>query len=223
MKSDVELKHDVLAALDWDPSVDEEDIGVTVDAGIVTLSGHVSSHAQKWAAVDTTCLIEGVRGVADEIDVRLAESDERTDSDIARAAADSFTWNIDIPEHKLQIRVESGEVTVEGEVDNHYQREAVDATLLSLKGVRNINNMITLVQKSVPEEIAQKIQEAFIRHARLDANRVDVETFSGLAILRGEVSSWAERRDAEEVAWSSPGISLVENYIEVQPELHTQS
>jgi len=217
MNKDAELKSNVLAALDWKQGIDEEDIGVTVHNGIVTLSGHIASYSQKWAAVDATGDVRGVRGIVDEINVHLQGSSLSTDEEIARATADAFRWNPYIPESKIKIRVHDGEVTVDGIVDAHYQRNAVATTLLRITGIRAVNNLIELTPQTTPSEIAGKIKDAFVRHARLDAERIEVETLKGTVILRGEVSSWAERRDAEEAAWASPGISWVENHIEVLP------
>lgn len=179
MRTDAELKSDILAALDWKPGVDEEDIGVTVHDGIVTLSGHVSSYTQKWAAVNATGEVLGVRGVADEINVHLNGYGRWTDGEIARAAADAFKWNPYIPEANIKIRVQDGEVTLNGVVEAYYQRDAVATALLRITGVRMVHNLIEIAPKTTPTVVAGKIQDAFIRHARLDANRIEVETFAG--------------------------------------------
>lgn len=213
MKTDSDLREDVLEELEWEPSVDERRIGVAVSDGIVTLSGEVTSFAEKWNAERAVERVEGVRGIANEIEVRLAG--ERSDTDIAKAAADALDWNSLVPSGAVTVRVENGWVTLRGEVEHDYQRRAAERAVRYLEGVRGVTNLITVTPKVEPTDIKREIQRTFQRQATVDAENVSVEVNGSEVVLRGKVRSWAERYEAERAAWSAPGVTSVRNYITV--------
>jgi osmotically-inducible protein OsmY len=213
MKTDSDLREDVLEELEWEPSVDERRIGVAVSDGIVTLSGEVTSFAEKWNAERAVERVEGVRGIANEVEVRLAG--ERSDTDIAKAAADALDWNSLVPSGAVTVRVENGWVTLRGEVEHDYQRRAAERAVRYLEGVRGVTNLITVTPRVEPTDIKREIQRTFQRQATVDAENVSVEVNGSEVVLRGKVRSWAERYEAERAAWSAPGVTSVRNYITV--------
>jgi osmotically-inducible protein OsmY len=215
MKADDELRRDVEQALEWDPSVDERRIGVSVIEGIVTLSGDVGSYVEKWNAERTAERVQGVRGLANDLVVRTAA--ERSDTDIAKAAADSLKWNVVVPDDRVNVRVEKGWVTLTGKVTWDFQRRAAERAVRSLRGVRGITDEIIVAPRAEPEEVKQRIEQTLKREAALDANRITVQAFGGEVTLRGSVRSSVERHEAEKAAWAAPGVRTVHNYITVEP------
>lgn len=217
MKTDTELQRDVLDELQWDPSFDAAEIGISAKDGIITLSGQVANFAEKSAAVRTAKRVSGVKAVADNIEVRLPGLSERTDADIARAAVNVLEWNIFVPHDRITVIVHDGWITLEGTVDWHYQKAAAEHAVHSLMGVRGVTNTITVKPTVTPTEIKAEIEEAFRRNAAFDAQRITVETDGRKVILSGHVRSWLEREEADAAAWAAPGVYEVENRISVTP------
>ena len=215
MKTDMELKKDVLDELKWQPTVDAADIGVSVEDGVVTLRGEVSSIPQKWAAERAVKRVYGVKALAEEIEVNLPGSSQRNDTDIAQAAGNALKWNISVSQDRVKAKVQDGWITLTGEVDWWYQRRAAENAVHHLTGVKGVSNLITIKPKVKAFEVKDKIINAFKRNARLDAQKIQVETSGGRVILRGSVHSWAERDDAVDAAWAAPGVSAVESHIKV--------
>jgi osmotically-inducible protein OsmY len=213
MKTDVDLKSDVLAELEYEPGVKVEEIGVSVKDGIVTLNGAVSSYAEKLAAARAVKRVAGVRGLAEDLTVELPESARHTDSEIAAAALQAIGRVSIVPEGSVKVMVRQGSLTLEGTVDGWHQKTAAEEAVRHLAGVQGVTNFITLKPGPVPLNVKGAIEAAFERHALLDARRLQVETEGGKVVLRGDVRSFMERDEAERAASAAPGVTAVENRI----------
>ena len=217
MKTNRELESEVLDELEWEPSVKAAEIGVAVNDGVITLTGFVDSYAEKLATEDAVKRVTDVRGVANELVVRLPALRERTDTDIARAAVNALEWDVFVPFDSAKVTVENGWVTLDGEVERQFQRQAAEHAVCHLAGVKGVRNLISIKSKATAMEIQADIEKALKRSAEVDAKRISVETRgSGKVILRGSVRSFAERQEAGRVAWSAPGITDVDNQISVE-------
>ena len=214
MKNDAQLKSDVEEELRWEPSVHAEEIGVSIKNGVVELDGHVSSYYEKWAAERAALRVSSVKAVASEIRVELPSSATRTDEDIARAAKNHLEWNYSVPD-TIKIQVTDGWVTLKGAVEWQYQREEAERVVRPLLGVKGVFNEITVTPRVSAIDVKIKIESALKRDAETDAEHIKVETSDGRVTLRGTVSSWAERAEAERAAWAAPGVTKVEDLITV--------
>lgn len=213
-RTDQELQNSVLAELKWDARVQPNEIGVIVKDGVVTLTGWVDSYLKKWAAEEAALRVAGVKAVANDIEIRLAN--ERTDGDIAAAAAHALEWDASIPPDKVHATVAKGWVTLKGQVEWQYQSEEAENVVRRLAGVRGVTNLIVVKPRLKPEELKKKIEDALVRDAQIDADRIKVEIVGTKAILKGAVRAWAEKKEAERVAWSAPGITEVDNQISLE-------
>lgn len=217
MRTDTAIQKDIIDELKWEPSLQNEDIGVAVRDGVVTLAGFVESYASKWKAERVASRVKGVKAVANDLEVKLPTSSSRADPDIARAAVDALRWNILVPHDRIQVKVEKGWLTLEGDVDWHFQREEAERAVRNLTGVKGVSNLITVHARATPTDVKLKIKDALERGAEFDADRITVELEGNKAILRGTVRSFAEKRDAERAARNAPGITDVENDLVVEP------
>jgi osmotically-inducible protein OsmY len=218
MKSDNELRRDVERELEWEPAIDERRIGVSVMDGVVTLTGQVSTYAERWKAERAVERVAGVRGVANELEVRLIG--EHSDTEIARAAVDAFKWDTAVPANRIKVKVDDGWVTLTGDVRWDFQRRAAERAVRTLPGVKGIINLVNINPEVKPHHVKELIEATFRREAVLDARNIEVQVDGGEVTLRGTVRSWLERHEAEKAAWSAPGVTAVHNLIIVQAPVH---
>jgi osmotically-inducible protein OsmY len=215
MRTDADLKRDVTAELEWDPAVDATAIGVAVKDGIVTLTGHIDTFAQKHAAARVVRRVAGVKAIALELDVKLAPDHRRSDTDIATSAEHALRWNTLVPVDSIRLSVDHGWITVRGEVEWDYQRRAVEKAIRSLTGVVGISNETTLRVKPQAANLARKIEEALMRQAIREAKHIQINVDGASIKLTGKVHSWQEREAAQCVAWTAPGVRTVLNELTV--------
>lgn len=216
MKTDAVIKENVLDELQWQPNVDETEVGVTVDRGVVTLTGTVDSYTKKIAAEEAAKKVKGVKAVVENIEVKYGIEYKKTDKEIAKAALDALKWNSSVPDDKITLKVENGWIHLNGEVEWEYQRDAAKRTVQNLLGVRAVTNNITLKQTVKPTGIKEKISKAFERLADVDANNIEVIVEDHTVKLKGKVHSLAEKEEANKSALYTPGVYHVENELLVE-------
>jgi len=211
MKSDLQLKKEVSDELVWEPSIDAAAVGVEVNGGVVTLSGHLPSYAEKLAAERAAERVSGVRAVLVKLDVR--PTGVQSDEALATAARDALQWHVHVPADSVKLRVEKGWITLSGEVDWGYQRWLAESTISHLRGVIGVENHIKVRPSMVPLDIVGRIEAALRRHAEREARHITVSMEEGKVTLSGHVDSLAERKAALGAAWSAPGVSNVVDHM----------
>ncbi|MGV3609615.1 MAG: BON domain-containing protein [Fluviicola sp.] len=216
MKTDVEIQKNVMEELKWEPSIQASEIGVAVKNGVVTLSGTVNTYLEKTRAEQAALKVVGVKGLAEDIQINLPFNHQKTDTELAQAALDALRWNVYVPTDQIKIKAENGWITAKGTVEWAYEQNAVRDAIATIKGVKGISNLVKVTPKVDPENVKKKIADAFQRSALVDANHIRVENIGHKVVLGGKVSSYAEKREAEQVAWNVPGVATVENNIEVK-------
>jgi osmotically-inducible protein OsmY len=215
-RTDAQIQSDVLAELKWDARVMPNEIGVAVKDGVVTLTGWVDSYTKRWAAEDAAHRVRGVKAVANDIEVRLSSGAERNDTDIAAAAARALEWDAFVPIDKIDVTVSKGWVTLKGEVEWQYQKQDAERAVGRLAGVKGVTNLIVVKPRLTPSELKNKIEQALVRSAELDAKRITVDVVGSKVTLKGTVRSWAEKKEAERQAWLAPGVTSVDNRIMIE-------
>jgi len=219
-RTDTDLQKDIVAELNWEPSLRNDDVAVGVRDGVVTLAGFVDSFIDKWKAERAASKIKGVKAIANELEVKLPTTSSRPDPDIARAALDALNWDTSVPHDRIKVKVEKGWLTLEGDVDWYYQKEAAERAVRHLTGVKGVSNLIMLRVLPAPSDVKQRIKEALQRGAQVDAEHITVDIEGNQAILRGTVRSYAEMRDAERAARNAPGVTEVKNRLTVDPGVY---
>ena len=209
MKSDTQLQLDVLAELEWDPAVNAADIGVEVKDSVVTLAGHVSNYAEKLAAECAAQRVFGVKALAVEMDVRLFGLGLRSDGEIAHAVENVLQWMTVLPVDSVKVMVENGWITLSGEVEWQYQKQAATAGVRYLMGVRGVSDQITISPKFSLNTIESEIESALKRRALVNAPKISVKVKDNDVTLTGKVNTWAEHDLAWTCAWSTPGVRKV--------------
>ena len=215
--TDKELNQHVQSALDWEPSLDASDIGVSVDQGVATLRGNVGSYVEKITAERVALRVYGVKAVANDLAVHLASVYERTDTEVAQAVVAALKWNTMVPNERVSVTVTNGWIALNGTLDWQYQKDAAARAVRDLTAVKGVTNNITVQPRVKTMDVRDKIDAAFRRSAEIDARRVNVTAQDGKVILSGNVHSWAERQEAERAAWAAPGVTQVEDRLAVVP------
>lgn len=215
MKTDAQIKEDVLAALKWSTDVKAEHIGVTVHNGAVTLSGHVPTYWQKRAAKEAAKAVAEVKAVVDDVNVRLGGEMRLSDEGLAERIANVLKWNVSNKAQAVIAEVKDGTVTLTGQVDWQAQRLNIQQNVGHVAGVVNVINLITIRQRAAAGDIKQQIKEALERHADIEASSIAVEAANGVVTLSGTAESLAELDRIEDAAWDAPGVSKVVNNVRV--------
>jgi osmotically-inducible protein OsmY len=214
--SDEEIRNNVLEQFKWDARFKPTEIGVTANAGVITLVGTVDGYTKKWAAEEAALRIRGVKAVANELEVGLPELHRRSDADIARDAMLALTLAIDLPED-LKVSVDKGWLTLSGEVEWYYQKYEAETKVRDIKGVKNVSNQITVNPMAQPDQLKKLIEDALVRTAETDAENIEVEVNDSQVTLKGRVHSWYEKEEAKREAWLAPGVSEVVDRLEITP------
>ena len=217
-KSDTQIQSDVQNELRWDTRVNVTDVGVSAQSGVVTLSGTVDSWAKRYSAQQAAHRVSGVLDVANDIQVRLPGSLERSDADIAKAARQALEWDVRVPQEKIQMTVSKGVISLEGSVNYWSQRADAEEAVRYLAGVQAVNNMISVTPPKVsPADVRRSVGDSLSRQAQGEAKNIDIQITEGLVILTGSVHSWAERQAAVSAAGATPGVRSVEDHLRVEP------
>lgn len=213
--TDLRLQQSVLDELSWDPAVNQAHIGITTRDGVVTLTGHVGSYAEKCAAENAVGRVAGVKAIAQDLEVRYSHSVGHGDEDIASQAINVLSWDLNVPKDKVKVKVDKGWVTLTGQVNWFYQKSAAEADVHKLLGVMGVSNQISILPGVKAFDIQQKIKAAFERNAEFEATHVVVTTDGSKVTLSGRVDSYYERTLAENTAWSAPGVTHVNDQMTV--------
>jgi osmotically-inducible protein OsmY len=209
MKTDSQIKQDVLSELKWDAEIDESKVGIAVSSGAVTMTGHVPTYRQKMAALQATKRVAGVLAIVNNVDVKLESQYRATDEGLAERIANVLRWNVSIPGQEIKAEVKNGIVTVSGNIEWWYQRNNIMRNLEHVSGVVNVIDALTLKPRTSPADVQKKIKDALLRHADIEAAKIGVTYANGVVTLSGTVESVEELDRVEGAAWAAPGVTSV--------------
>jgi osmotically-inducible protein OsmY len=212
---DTSLRQDIIDELEFEPSIDAAHIGVAVESGVVTLTGHVSTYAEKMKIESVVMRVKGVKGIAEEIEVRVAGANRTADDEIAKRAVNMLKWTTAIPEDSVKVKVQNGWVTLTGSLDWHYQKRAASESVENLSGVTGVSNQIEIKPRATASDVKKRIESALKRDAEIDASAIRVNVLDSKVTLEGRVNAWSDRQIAERAAWSVPGVVFVDDRITV--------
>jgi osmotically-inducible protein OsmY len=219
MRTDAQIQKDVIEEMKWEPAITSSEIGVSVSNGVVTLSGQVSTYSEKLHAEQAAKRIAGVKAIAEDIQVGISTGYSRTDNEIAQAVLNTLKWDTDIPDYQISVKVEDGQVKLEGEVEWEFQRQNARKVIENIAGIRSVINLIKVKPRVAPSDIQKKITAAFHRSATIDAQNIKAEVAGSKVTLKGRVRSISEKEDAVNAAWAAPGVFSVDNQLEIgEPE-----
>jgi osmotically-inducible protein OsmY len=213
---DKTLRQFIIDELDFEPSIDAANIGVAVEKGVVTLTGHVANYVEKLAAERAVKRVKGVKAIAQEIEVRFSNQPKRSDDEIAQRALDILTWSVQVPADSIQVKVEKGWITLTGAVEWQYQKQAAESAVRHLSGILGVSNMIEIEPHVAAADVHRKIMDSLKRNAEVEADSIRVVVDNGKVILEGKVKAWYERNLAERAAWSAPGVKAVEDRLSIR-------
>jgi osmotically-inducible protein OsmY len=211
-----ELRDRVEQELDFDPGIDTSGIGIAVNRGVVTLTGHVPSVWQKMSAERAAWRVKGVKAIAEELEVRLPQDKKLSDDAIAERAVNILAWSSSVPKDAVRVKVQDGWITLTGEVEWHFQRSAAEREIRRLSGVTGVVNSIELKPRVQPADVKQRIVDALKRHAEVEASKIKIDIENGTVSISGEVDDWNERRAVELAVWSAPGVRMVEDHVRIR-------
>jgi osmotically-inducible protein OsmY len=214
--SDLTLRQEVLDELEWEPSVDAAHIGVAAEKGVVTLTGHVSSYAEKVAAEKAVRRVKGVNAIAEEIEIRYPGAKQTADDQIAKRALDILAWQTFVPRDRVKVKVQDGWVTLSGEVEWYYQKSDAEESVRKLSGIMGVTNFITLKPRVEAGDVKKRIETALKRNAEVEANNIRVSVTGGKVTLEGKVDAWNEREMVERTVWAAPGVTAIDDRIVVR-------
>jgi len=220
MRTDQEIQQDVMAEIKWEPLLNSAEIGVAVKSGVVTLSGMVDTYTKKLLAEKAVKRVAGVKAVAQDLEVTIARSGQKNDTEIAEAALTALKWHSSILEQNIKLKVDNGWVTLEGEVEWEFLKESATDAVENIAGVRGVTNIIKIKPMVDPVDIKKKIRNAFHRSASVDSENITIETVDNKVILKGKVRSWAEKKEAERAAWLAPGVNAIDNRLVIDTEVY---
>ena len=213
--NDSALRQDILDELEFEPSIDANDIGVAVEDGVVTLSGHVPNFSQRQAVERVVARVKGVRGIAQEIEVRFLGGPGTSDDEIAKRVLDTLKWSTLVPDGKVQVKVQDGHVTLSSKLEWNYQKTGAADAVRDLKGVTGITNLIELSPRPSSIDVKKRIEEALRRNAEVEGKHIQVDVAGNKVILRGNVKAWNERSVVEQAAWATPGVHTVDDRLTI--------
>ncbi|MEH0294661.1 BON domain-containing protein [Agrobacterium sp. CCNWLW71] len=213
--NDNTLRQNIIDELEFEPSIDAANIGVAVDAGVATLTGHVPTYMQKASVESIVLRVKGVKGLAEEIEVRPFSANLTADDEIAKRAVSTIKWNTVVPDDAVNVQVEKGWITLRGAVEWRYQKEAAADAIRPLSGVRGVTNWIEVKPKVSVADVKKRIEDALKRNAEVEAQKIKINVADGQVILEGQVDAWSERQAAERAAWAAPGVRSVVDHLRI--------